>query len=85
MLVVVVYAAVASVLALSYATEPGEVDAVIEEARRAGATLVREPAETFWGGYSAAFTDPDGHAWELAYNPGFPLAEDGTVTLPDFG
>ena len=48
---------------------PAEVDAVIEEARAAGADIVREPAETFWGGYSAAFTDPDGHPWEVAHNP----------------
>ena len=48
---------------------PEEVDAVVEEARSAGANIVREPAETFWGGYSAAFTDPDGHPWEVAHNP----------------
>src|SRR5213078_3935135 len=43
---------------------PEEVNSVIEEARAAGARIVREPAETFWGGYSAAFVDPEGHAWE---------------------
>lgn len=48
---------------------PEEVDSVVEEARAAGARIVREPAETFWGGYSAAFTDPDGHPWEIAHNP----------------
>ncbi|CAM5670770.1 hypothetical protein SAVIM338S_07023 [Streptomyces avidinii] len=37
------------------------------------------------GFYSSAFTDPDGHAWEVAHNPGFSLAEDGSLTLPDFG
>jgi uncharacterized protein len=61
---------------------PEEVDAVIEEARAAGADIVREPAETFWGGYSAAFTDPDGHAWEIAHNPRWTIHEDGSVELP---
>jgi predicted lactoylglutathione lyase len=62
---------------------PGEVDAVIEEARAAGAGIVREPAETFWGGYSAAFTDPDGHAWEVAHNPRWTIREDGSIELPE--
>jgi catechol 2,3-dioxygenase-like lactoylglutathione lyase family enzyme len=60
-----------------------EVDAVTEEARAAGAGIVREPAETFWGGYSAAFTDPDGHPWEIAHNPGWAIREDGSIELPD--
>jgi catechol 2,3-dioxygenase-like lactoylglutathione lyase family enzyme len=60
---------------------PAEVDAVIEEARRAGATIAREPAATFWGGYSGVFVDPDGHPWEVAHNPGWRLSEDGTVLL----
>ena len=58
-----------------------EVDVVIDEARAAGATLGREPAETFWGGYSGVFIDPDGHPWEVAYNPGWPIDEDGSVRL----
>ena len=62
---------------------PGEVDAVIEEARAAGAGIVREPAETFWGGYSAAFTDPDGHPWEVAHNPRWTIRDDGSVELPE--
>lgn len=62
-----------------------EVDSAIAAARSAGATVTREPAETFYGGYAGYFTDPDGHAWEVAYNPGFSLAEDGSLTLPDFG
>ena len=61
---------------------PAEVDAVVEEARAAGATITREPAETFWGGYSGAFADPDGHAWEIAHNPSWTLADDGSVRLP---
>jgi len=59
-----------------------EVDAVIEEARAAGAAIVREPAETFWGGYSAAFTDRDGHPWEVAHNPRWTIRDDGSVELP---
>jgi catechol 2,3-dioxygenase-like lactoylglutathione lyase family enzyme len=61
---------------------PEEVDRVIEEARAAGARIGREPAPTFWGGYSGVFVDPDGHPWEVAHNPGFPLAEDGSIALP---
>ena len=58
-----------------------EVDAVIEEARAAGATIGREPAKTFWGGYSAVFIDPDGHAWEIAHNPHWTVHDDGSVSL----
>jgi uncharacterized protein len=61
---------------------PAEVDAVIDEARAAGAGIVRGPGETFWGGYSAAFTDPDGHPWEVAHNPRWTIREDGSVELP---
>jgi catechol 2,3-dioxygenase-like lactoylglutathione lyase family enzyme len=61
---------------------PGEVDAVIEEARAAGATVAREPGETFWGGYSGIFVDPDGHPWEVAHNPRWTLRDDGAVELP---
>jgi uncharacterized protein len=46
-----------------------EVDAVIEQARRAGATIVTEPHDTFWGGYAGYFRDPDGHLWEAVWNP----------------
>ena len=60
---------------------PGEVDAVTEQARAAGATIGREPAETFWGGYSSVFIDPDGHPWEIAHNPHWTLTPDGGVTL----
>ncbi len=60
---------------------PAEVDAVVEEARGAGAEVVREPADTFWGGYSAAFKDPEGHAWEIAHNPHWTLGDDGSVRL----
>ncbi len=60
---------------------PAEADALIEEARSAGATITREPAETFWGGYSAVFVDPDGHPWEVAHNPRWTINEDGSITL----
>ena len=61
---------------------PQEVDDVIEEARAAGATIGREPGETFWGGYSAVFIDPDGYPWEIAHNPRWTIEPDGSVTLP---
>ncbi len=60
---------------------PAEVDAAIEEARAAGARIGREPAETFWGGYSGVFADPDGHPWEVAHNPHWRLDADGGVHL----
>jgi len=60
---------------------PAEVDAVIEEARAAGATIAREPGETSWGGYSAIFVDPDGHPWEVAHNPRWTINPDGSVSL----
>ena len=67
---------------LAYNTRgPEEVDAVVAEAERAGARVTRRPGATFWGGYSGAFTDPDGHGWEVAHNPHWTLAEDGSVRL----
>jgi predicted lactoylglutathione lyase len=60
-----------------------QVDAVIERAREAGAAITREPAETFYGGYAGVFTDPDGHPWEIAHNPGFELDADGSLRLPE--
>ena len=60
-----------------------EVDAVLAEAAAAGATVTRPGADTSYGGYAGVFTDPDFHAWEVAYNPGFPLGDDGSVTVPD--
>ncbi|WP_405113153.1 VOC family protein [Micromonospora sp. NBC_01405] len=62
-----------------------EVDEVIGAAVEAGATVTRPARETFYGGYAGYFADPDGHLWEIAWNPGFPLAADGTLTIPDFG
>ncbi|WP_406254803.1 VOC family protein [Streptomyces chartreusis] len=62
-----------------------EVDALLAVVERAGGTVTKPAAVNAIGFYSSAFVDPDGHAWEVAHNPGFPLAEDGSVTLPDFG
>jgi uncharacterized protein len=52
-------------------TSPTEVDALIDHALQAGATLVKKPQTTSWGGYSGYFSDPDGHLWEVAHNPHF--------------
>ena len=60
---------------------PQEVDAVLSEAATAGATIARSGAETFWGGYSGVFVDPDGHPWEVAHNPGWTIREDGSISL----
>jgi catechol 2,3-dioxygenase-like lactoylglutathione lyase family enzyme len=70
-------------ITLAYNTRsPEEVDEVIEQARSAGATIGREPGETFWGGYSGVFIDLDGYPWEVAHNPRWTIQEDGSVTLP---
>jgi catechol 2,3-dioxygenase-like lactoylglutathione lyase family enzyme len=60
---------------------PADVDAVLAEAERAGATITRPGGETFWGGYSGVFLDPDGYPWEVAHNPHWTLEEDGSVKL----
>jgi predicted lactoylglutathione lyase len=67
---------------LAYCTRSREeVDAVLAEAERAGAAIGRSAAETFWGGYSGIFIDPDGHPWEVAHNPGWTITEDGSTLL----
>jgi uncharacterized protein len=63
------------------ARSPEEVDAVIAEAERAGATIGRAPGKTFWGGYAGVFVDPDGHPWEVAHNPFWAVREDGSIDL----
>jgi uncharacterized protein len=63
------------------ARSPQEVDEVIAEAERAGAHIPRHGAETFWGGYSGVFVDPDGHPWEVAHNPNWTIGADGSVHL----
>jgi uncharacterized protein len=64
---------------------PQEVDQVLAAAAAAGARVTQPARETFYGGHAGYFTDPDGHVWEIAYNPGFVLGQDGAITIPDFG
>jgi len=59
-----------------------EVDAAFDVVRAAGATVLKPPQEAFWGGYSGYFADPDGHPWEVAFNPHWKLTSDGRVLLP---
>jgi uncharacterized glyoxalase superfamily protein PhnB len=63
-------------------TTPGDVDAAFAQALAAGATSLKAPEAVFWGGYSGYYADPDGHVWEVAHNPFWPLAADGSLTLP---
>lgn len=69
-------------LAQNFATE-AEVDTAFEAALSAGATALKWPEKVFWGGYSGYWADPDGHVWEVAMNPFWPLSEDGSLTLPE--
>jgi predicted lactoylglutathione lyase len=59
-----------------------DVDATLSEAKKAGATILEPGAEAFWGGYTGYFADPDGFAWEVAWNPGFEILPDGGIKLP---
>jgi predicted lactoylglutathione lyase len=61
---------------------PAEVDAAWALAVAAGAAPLKKPQKVFWGGYSGYYADPDGHVWEVAMNPFWPLAADGSLTLP---
>ncbi len=63
-------------------TSPELVDDTLNDASRAGATIARAGAPTFWGGYSGVFVDPEGHPWEVAHNPGWPLDQEGRIHLP---
>lgn len=69
-------------LAQNFATE-AEVDAAYDAALAAGGTGLKRPEKVFWGGYSGYWADPDGHVWEVAMNPFWPLAADGSLTLPE--
>lgn len=71
-----------STLGQNFPTEP-EVDAAFQKALDAGATALKKPEKVFWGGYSGYYADPDGHVWEVAMNPFWPLNDDGSLTLPD--
>ena len=59
-----------------------DVDAMLKEAKQAGATILKPGAEASWGGYTGYFADPDGFAWEVAWNPGFEILPDGGIKLP---
>jgi hypothetical protein len=70
-------------IALAFnARSEAEVDSVLADAVRAGGRLVRSAHNTFWGGYSGYFADPDGHLWEVAHNPFWRLDEQGALHLP---
>lgn len=71
----------ASTLAQNFTSE-AEVDSAFALALSAGAISLKRPEKVFWGGYSGYYADPDGHVWEVAMNPFWPLAEDGSLTLP---
>ena len=68
-------------LAQNFGSE-AEVDAAFAAALAAGATALKPPEKVFWGGYSGYWADPEGHVWEVAFNPFWPLADDGSLTLP---
>ena len=71
-------------IALAYNTRSeAEVDAVLQQAVEAGGTIVRPAGRAFWGGRTGYFADTEGHLWEVAHNPTFPIAEDGTIRLPE--
>ena len=72
----------AMTLAQNFATE-AEVDAAFAKAIAAGGKPLKAPEKVFWGGYSGYWADPDGHVWELAMNPFWPLMEDGSLRLPN--
>lgn len=74
----------AMTLAQNFATE-AEVDDAFDAAVAAGAKALKRPEKVFWGGYSGYYADPDGHVWEVAMNPFWPLGEDGSLTLPGAG
>jgi catechol 2,3-dioxygenase-like lactoylglutathione lyase family enzyme len=70
-------------ISLAYNTRTrDEVNAVLSAATVAGATLLKPAHEAFWGGYSGYFSDPDGFLWEVAWNPQFHIADDGSIHLP---
>lgn len=71
----------AMTLAQNFSTED-DVDAAYQAALAAGATALKAPEKVFWGGYSGYYADPDGHVWEVAMNPFWPLNDDGSLTLP---
>ncbi|MBC8158830.1 MAG: VOC family protein [Alphaproteobacteria bacterium] len=73
----------ASVVLAFNARSREEVDTVLAEAHNSGAGITKPAEDTFWGGYSGCFADPDGHLWEIAWNPHFKISEDGSIRLPE--
>ncbi len=72
-----------SAMALAYnARSEAEVDTIFEALRAHDVTISKPPHKAFWGGYSGYFLDPDGHAWEVAYNPFWGFEADGRLKLP---
>lgn len=70
-------------MSLAYNTcNRDEVDSTLEDARAAGAKILKPAQEAFWGGYSGYFSDPDGFLWEVAWNPFFAITEDGSIRIP---
>ncbi len=69
-------------LAQNLASE-AEVDSFMALAERSGAHILKPAGKTFWGGYAGTFADADGHVWEIAHNPFFPLDDSGAIVLPD--
>ena len=63
--------------------DEAEVDRVFDAGIKAGGTVLKRPEKVFWGGYSGYLADPDGHVWEIAHNPFWPLQPDGSLVLPD--
>jgi predicted lactoylglutathione lyase len=81
---VVLQSAPSQGLTLAYNTRKrDEVDAVLAQAQRLGGRITRPAQDAVWGGYHGHFADPDGFLWEIAWNPGFALADNGDLTLPD--
>jgi catechol 2,3-dioxygenase-like lactoylglutathione lyase family enzyme len=79
----IAFARAPSAVYLAYNTRSdAEVDEVLEMAERAGGKIIKPAGRAFWGGWYGYFADADGHVWEVAHNPAFPIAEDGTISLP---
>lgn len=71
-------------VALAYnVRDRAEVDAILARAASCGGCITRPAQDMFWGGYSGYFADTEGNSWEVAWNPAFPIAEDGSVSLPE--
>ena len=80
----IAFAGAPSAVYLAYNTRSdAEVDEVLAMAEKAGGRIVKPAGRAFWGGWYGYFADADGHVWEVAHNPAFPIAEDGTISLPD--